>query len=287
MIKKDLLIGAADNYTWDQVRVWVKSSKESGFDGDVILLLYRYAAGGGLVENCQRHGIDVYEISHDPFGNQINHYNGGRDTQAHQMRFFHIWQLLASEDTYKKYDNVIMTDVRDVWFQNNPQDWIKQNPVEYMIASSEGLKYKNEAWGAHNMINGFGNLVYNIAQEWIIYNVGVVAGKAEQIMGLCLTIYNMTVGRYIPSDQSAYNILVNGPMKMLFRKTDHSDNWACQCGTVLDPEKSSYFPVLEEDQPFIAGNKVFSKTTGTPFMMVHQWDRIPELKTMIEEKYSD
>ena len=36
-MEKNLIIGCASGYTWDQLRFWVNSIKKSGFTGDVVL----------------------------------------------------------------------------------------------------------------------------------------------------------------------------------------------------------------------------------------------------------
>src|ERR1700688_3236181 len=117
----DLIIGAADLYNWEQINNWAKSIRMSGFDGDVALLLYRSTESARLdiTENTKPLNIDVYLVEHDNFGRLINHTDRGRDTQSHQMRFFHIWQLLDKQD----FRYVIVTDVRDVIFQDNPTTW--------------------------------------------------------------------------------------------------------------------------------------------------------------------
>jgi hypothetical protein len=291
--KKDLLIGAADLYGWDQIKVWARSIKESGFTGDVILLAYRIQPD--VIENCEKLGIEVYQIGHDSFGQAILHNSRGRDTQAHQMRFFHAWQFLNEGNNWENYTHVMITDVRDVWFQKNPQEWLTPKygvsrldhsfTAQSFIASSEGIKYGDEPWGADNMLNGFGPIVLETAKDWTIYNVGVVVGKSRDMMGLFLTLYNMTVGRYIPSDQSAYNILVNETMPRNFLKTQHSDGWACQCGTVLDPEKAHYVPYLVDTQPRVVNGVVLSMPYEKPFHIVHQWDRVPEIKQIVESKF--
>ena len=34
---KDLIIGGASNYNWDQLKYWVNSIKQTGFEGDIVL----------------------------------------------------------------------------------------------------------------------------------------------------------------------------------------------------------------------------------------------------------
>lgn len=291
--KPDLLIGAADLYDWSKIRVWAESARNSGFTGEIALLTYR--AESDIAENAHKLGIDVYPIGHDPFGRLIDHNIRGRNTQSHQLRFFHAWQLLATDDYWKKFRYIISTDVRDVYFQRNPSDWLTRNQHKLsasdgksLVASSEGIRYKNESWGADNMMNGFGPLVYDVAQEWTIYNVGVVAGVSENVMGLFLTLYNMTHERYIPSDQSAYNILVNQTMNSNFVLTNHTNDWACQCGTVADPNKAQLLQVLDDPQPIIQTDPQIQlcNRDSQAYTIIHQYDRNPTiLRDIVEAKY--
>jgi len=289
---KDLLIGAADLYDWSKINNWARSARESGFTGDIALLTYRVSENVPL--RAKELSIDVYQIDHDPYGQAISHNTQGRNTQSHQMRFFHAWQLLWTDELYKNYNHVIMTDVRDVIFQKNPSEFfilgnktpILNNLTGYrFVASSEAIQYKNEPWGADNMMNGFGPLVWEMAKEWKIYNVGVVAGISRNMMGLFLNLYTMTVGRYIPSDQSAYNILVNLTNADQFYQTGHSDNWAAQLGTTLDPQKSHYDSLLVEVKPMVRDGLVYNQR-GQLFHIVHQWDRVPGLNETINQRYS-
>ena len=84
---KDLLFGAADNYTWSQIKPWAQSIRDSGFDGEVVLLVYRGDTDVIAVE-CEALEINVLNTDSDNWGRTIDHNAGGRDTQSHQMRFF-------------------------------------------------------------------------------------------------------------------------------------------------------------------------------------------------------
>lgn len=287
--KKQLVIGAVDLYSWKDIKVWAHSLRDSGYTGDVVLIGYRIAPD--VIPNCEKLDIQVYQVDYDPYGRLIDHNVRGRNTQSHQMRFFHIWQFLSEENRAYDYNTVLMTDVRDVWFQKNPMEYSAFKPStlfsRQIIASSEGITYEDEFWGKDNLLNGFGPIVYNKMKDEIICNVGVVAGMGEVIMQLCLEIFNLTENRYIPSDQSAYNVLIrlmSQQNKFTVRTHDYSD-WACQCGTMLDPTKVHYTPLLKERIPILSNGVVISHHYNRPFHIVHQWDRVPELKKQLEAKY--
>ena len=104
------------------------------------------------------------------------------------------------------------------------------------------------------------------------------------MMGLFLTLYNMTHQRYIPSDQSAYNILVNDTVPQNFLRTSHGDDWACQCGTVADPTKPHLWPLLDDPAPIVNNTEVVN-ASNVPYTIIHQYDRVPEINKIIEAKY--
>lgn len=281
---KVLLIGASDIYDWSKVKGWVRSVRSTGFTGDIALLTYRITQPEEFIAQCEEYNVNVFSITHDAFGNQINHTAGGRDTQSHQLRFFHAWQLL--QENFDTYDYVIMTDVRDVIFQKNPIDFLKNHINQELIISSEAITFGKEAWNAENLVRGFGPFLLELSKDWTVYNVGVLAGKPSAMKNLFLTLYNSTVGRYIPSDQSAFNVMLReGLLKGRFLHTGHDSNWACQCGTTLDPEKAHYRSVLTEPIPVVKNGLVYN-TNGELFHLVHQYDRVPELKRYIEQLYA-
>lgn len=281
-MKKDLLIGGVDLYNWDKIKVWVESARDSGFTGDIVPLGYRL--GNDVLEMSAKHGVTVYQINYDSFGKPINHGENGRDTQAHQLRFFHAWQLLQTEAD--NYEYVISTDVRDVVFQRNPSVFLRENVTSThpIVISSEGILFENEPWNLQNLIYGFGPIVAESLKSKPAFNVGVLAGKSNDMRQLFLSIYNNTVGRYIPSDQSSFNVILHEGLLNSRIETNHNNNWACQCGVVLDPDKSHYIPSLLEPQPVIKDGLVYN-STGELFYIVHQWDRVPVLNRAIKQKY--
>lgn len=282
---KNLLIGGSDLYDWSKVKTWANSARDAGHNGDIVILAYRIKNQDEYLEEARKLDIDVYQIDYDQYGQPIKHHDKGRDTQSHQMRFFHMWQYLMENHDYKY---VISTDIRDVYFQRNPFEFLNEmlpdiytDPFEHfipkLIASAEGMKYEDEPWGLDNMFRGFGPIVTEYAKPWPIFNVGVMAGPPTMMRDMFFKIYNMTVGRYIPSDQSAYNIFVNMTDKDNFFTATHDAGWVCQCGTALDPEKSHYIPKFQGPRPSIIDGRVYT-SYGEEYYIVHQWDRVPELQ---------
>jgi hypothetical protein len=69
--------------------------------------------------------------------------------------------------------------------------------------------------------------------------------------------------------------------------TTSETGWACQLGTTADPSKlDSFRPFLLELLPKLENDKVVT-STGIEYTIVHQYDRVPEWKKVIEAKYGD
>ena len=72
---------------------------------------------------------------------------------------------------------------------------------------------------------------------------------------------------------------------MLFRSFAMSeDGYAAQLGTTGPQIAGKYEDRLLEKSPILVDNTVCT-SKGIPFAMVHQYDRVPEWKNIIEKKY--
>jgi len=99
----------------------------------------------------------------------------------------------------------------------------------------------------------------------------------------------MSVNRPISIvDQSTFNFMISQePYLSTSVYCRSEDAWACQLGTTADPSKLEQFkPHLLEPLPrFIDGKVTNSK--GKDFTIVHQYDRVPEWRPIIEAKYNE
>lgn len=293
---KDLIIGGASNYTWDQLKYWVNSIRKSGFTGDVAIVGTNLKAD--TIKKLTEEGVIL-----SLYGTQ----NAAGDIEApkngapHVERFFYLWNFL--ENTKDEYINVITTDTRDVVFQSNPSDWLAENLItHFLVASSEGMRYKNEPWNNNNLIESFGPHFYEKMKDNIIYNVGTIAGDFVLVKGLLSFIFHLSVNRPIPIvDQAVYNFILNqDPFKMDTMFTNNSDAWAIQLGAthgaVLsgkgdlgmmmknDPNPSRYFDLYEDNQPVVEDG-IVKTIDGVPYAIVHQYDRVNGLREEIERIY--
>lgn len=291
--RPDILIGAADNFAWKDCRNWVKSALASGFAGEIWIITYRVDADVAI--EAAKLGVNVYPVEHDPYLNPIVHAAKGSPTQAHNLRFYHAWELLARLG-WSKYRCVIMTDLRDVVFQKNPSRYLDvfyndEYVHDFVVAGSEGLKFKDEPWNRQNLMNSYGQNYYDLNKcgEWEAANVGTIAGTAEFMQNIFHTLYSMTEGRSYPSDQSSFNVLIH---KVLgYDASPMHYGWACQAGTTLDPTKSYLWPnvdplqipIIKDGYSYVQESQYRNEQTH---FILHQYDRVPGLKEIIDARYA-
>lgn len=291
---KDLIIGAASNYTWDHIKYWVNSIRRSGFEGDVAIVGTNISKD--TIDRLTQEGVilSLYGTV-DEHGNITSPKSGA----PHVERFFYIWNFL--ETTTEEYGLVVTTDTRDVVFQTNPIKWLEDNlMMESMVAASEGMLYQDEPWNNRNLYEAFGPYFHQKLKDRLIYNVGTIGGGYHAVKGLLSLIFHLSVNRPIPIvDQAVYNfILHQHPFEVDTFFTKNENAWAIQLGTTLEAVQSGageigtmkdkiedYLKLYRDEQPIIEDGIVYN-SKQEKFCIVHQWDRAPSVKQAIDKLYS-
>lgn len=287
---KDIVIGCITNYNWDNIKTWVNSLEQSGFTGEKIMICYdiSYELAGELSTK----GFTVFGFKKNDEAGRLEYAKNGFNICVE--RFGHIAYFLSKLSNKEQYRYVISTDVKDVVFQSNPSEWLEKNLTDKeLCVGSESLRYKDEPWGKQNMYLSYGPIIYEDMQDNTIYNAGTISGKFQSFIDFCQNIALACGGSpaHVPGgggpDQAAMNILLNlKAYKDITLFTRPSSGYAAQLGTTADPrriEKDREF-LLDAEPKFIDGKVCTSE--GKPFTIAHQYDRIPEWKKIIEEKYA-
>lgn len=268
----NLIIGAFTNYNYNQLKPWVESIDECGFTGDKVMIVGD--AAKETIEELEKRDFKIIPMQ------KMN-------IPIHVARFLYIYDYL--KNTYEQYDYVVTTDVKDVYFQTDPFNWMEENfKYECLVVGSESIKYKDESWGNQNLLETFGQYIYDDFKDNEIYNVGTLGGDSEYIKDLVFNIFTSAINRPIPIvDQAVFNVLIQTqPYKNCTYYAKQSDGWACQAGTTVDPSKIEGFrPNLLEAEPYFKDGIVYT-SKDKPFAIVHQYDRVPEWKKFIQEKYN-
>jgi hypothetical protein len=271
MASKSLIIGAFTNYNYNQLKPWVESIDECGFTGDKAMVVGN--ASQETIDELVKRNFIIIPMS---------------DIKApiHVARFLSIYDFL--KNTWQNYSHVVTTDVKDVYFQTNPIVWLELNlKNKKLVAGSEGMRYKDEPWGNENLMQAYGPYVHEQFKNNEIYNVGTIGGVSEYVKDMMFNILFNAINRPIPiCDQAVYNVLIQTqPFKGVTYFAKQLDGWACQAGTTVDPSKiESFRPHLLEPEPKFEDG-IVKTSLGRTFAIVHQYDRVPQWKEHIKQKY--
>ena len=275
-MKENLIIGGCTNYGINELKPWVLSVNEVMPDVTKVMCV-----GNASLETREWLINQDFQLVDMPKAN----------IPVHVLRFLAIYECLRIN--WKDYNLVITTDVKDVYFQTDPFKWLDYHNIgvkdmHQIVAGSESMLYKDEPWGNDNLMQCYGEHIHNIFKNNEIYNVGTLGGSAEYIKDLVFNIFTNATNRPIPIvDQAVYNVLIQTqPYKDITLFAPQSAGWAVQAGTTVDPSKIDMFrPFLTESEPLFEDG-VVKTSKGKPFCIVHQYDRVPEWKKFVMNKYN-
>jgi hypothetical protein len=286
---KDIVIGAITNYDWDKIKYWVNSLESCGFTGTKAMVCYN--VDYDVVSKLTERGFTVFGFKKNDELSRLEYQKS--DFNICLERFVHIWYFLNKLQNKDEYRYIISTDVKDVIFQTNPSEWLEKNIGDKKInVASESIRYRDEDWGKNNLFQSFGPLIFDANQDNIIYNAGTISGEFNTAIDLFSNIFLSCGGspKDVPGgggpDQAALNVLLNmSPYKEITNFAPSESGYAAQLGTTGPQIKEKYGDKLVEPSP-IFEDGIVKTSTGIPFSIVHQYDRVPEWKEIIEKKYS-
>ena len=261
-----IIFGCITKYTPQDIRPYVESIEQSGFKGGKMMLVYDVPQE--TIDYLNSKGWDLY----------------GSELREHIIiqRFIDAYALLGGFMD----ETIIWTDVKDVIFQKDPTDWLEINMKREILAFSESITFKDDDWAVVNAGTSF-PIEWQWLQHLPSYCAGTIVGKGYALKDLFLEIYHWSKTTANPgqlSDQAAYNVLINlNHFKENVQFVDQEQGFVTQLGTVFI-KKDQFGDKLLEPTPIYDGGK-FINQKGEEFCIVHQYDRDPQIKEQIYNKY--
>jgi hypothetical protein len=121
-----------------------------------------------------------------------------------------------------------------------------------------------------------------------VYNVGILAGEADWVRDACFNIYQLSLNRpdWV-ADQAAFNMMVNyHPWVDHIQYANLESAWAINAHVTNKPDQMDEFgPYLLEVRPYM-NDGIVKNAQGVPFVIVHQYDRVPEWQAHFSNKYN-
>ena len=265
--KIDVVISTITKFYPKDIEPWMESLNKSGFSGKRMMIVY----------DVPQETIDyLKENNFDIFQSQLSHH-------LFNQRFRDTAMILENYEC----DRIIWTDIRDVVFQSNPSTWLNKYQEKPIIACSEAVKLGDDDWAQVCAGTSF-KLEWNWLQHEESYCAGSICGDKDYIIPLFHNIFRWGITGENPqqaADQPAYNILIKQQQwkdKVQFVKQE--EGLAVQMGTTFI-KKDFFGDKLMEPTPLITEDGTVTNQNGDPFTIVHQYDRNPQLKQILHNKY--
>lgn len=290
---KTCIIAVSSGYTVEDLKPWAESLRKSGYTGAAAVLLY-----DDNIEIAEYLGeLGIFGFKAENRG--LNHIATQR---------FQDYVHLLKDDYFKDTEYIIHTDIRDVVFQTNPEEWLLENIGDSQIlATSEGVTYRHEDWNGEGIQQNFGLDHYNNMADQETLCSGIIAGKRDTLIHLFnvlfeLSFYTVDIKGF--ADQHYYNLAIRTIYKDVTKIIPADQSWVANLSTLIaiplqSPEWSSgprtvtlsyerfrtgnFLENMKVELPVIQDG-IVSTPNGEPYAIVHQYDRYAPWKTMIYDR---
>ena len=262
-----IILGCITKYKPIDIQPYVESIEDSGYQGRKVMMVYDVP--NDTIDYLKAKGWDLY-------GGKLNQH-------IILQRFIDCYKLLET----MKGEIVIWTDVKDVIFQKDPSTWIEKNKKKPIMSFSECITFKDDEWAVTYAVTSF-PMEWEWLQNKTSYCAGTIVADSEYLKDLFIDIYRWsltTSNQGQLSDQAAYNVLINlSQFKDIVQKVEQEEGFVTQLGTVW-VKKDHFGDKLLEPTPKLGIDGKLVNQKGDTFVIVHQYDRDPELKEQIIQKY--
>jgi tetratricopeptide (TPR) repeat protein len=263
---RNLVMGLAAGYCRAQVEPFVCSLRRSGYAGDIVLFVTKPDEDLKALFRQYRVTCEPWKGVSPPFDMMLG-------------RFFHYYEFLAQLDAAgQSYDFVLISDVRDVFFQRDPFLPEPQGEVLAFLEDKSqtlGTCPYNSAW--IRAVAGDSELA-KLANERIACagtTLGSWTGIIEYLIVMRIFALEYSVARDLVQgvDQGMHNLLVR---RNLLR----------DCRTVENGERVFTLHYVPKDELHITSRNEVACNNGQLPAVIHQYDRHPQLRELVGRLYA-
>lgn len=273
----DLVLGLASGYKWLSLAPFVKSLRQTGFDGNIVLFVGNCPQG--TLRAIRKEGVTTIQVGatypyHSELAASLPFDPSFFDHAAPHVKRYVMYKLFVSKNA-GRYARIFLTDVKDVVFQKRPFDFdwhgadicfFQEEATRTIADCTLNSKWIEMPFGA--------SALSAIANQPIICS-GTTLGKTPAINSYLDAMLEYMVAHNITQvggDQGVHNQLVYSrgfPGMRLFANED---------GPVL---------TLAMRRPKITfdGNGNVTNTAGLTPNVVHQYDRFTEIIDRVNARY--
>ena len=280
-MKSKLILSNAKGYKLDDVKNWILSAVAHKTDYDVGLIMAD--ENREIIDFCEFQGVHVF-----PYWT-VEHKTG-------QDYFYGRCKLVSKAcRSLNDVDYVLLTDVRDVIFQEDPfPKYISKLGDKDAVLSSENILISNEPWNQNVLFQLFGGDACDRIRDHDVINSGVIFGRPKFLADINLLMYDIThclTGEKI-RDQAALQYLYHS-VEMIHEKCIVSDgnDFIATHLAVAGPTKFyddwNFRHNLKSGHVIMDTDKVLcTHPDGQVYSIIHQYNRCEDWNRLINQKYA-
>ena len=264
-MRKNLLIGAITNYTWDDIAPFFNSYIQAGFE-NCECVMFTGNMPEATLDKMRSYGVNVQPIPEKLLSGRIINIR---------------WKIYANflKNNTDKYNMVLTADIRDVFFQSDLFQHYDPDKSFLGVALEDWPIYRDQIYNSRWIIDAYGDDVYQKIKDEMIICVGTVWGKAEEFLK-----YSQIMSDILNSEWAAQlNVIEQGVGNYIIY---HDKMFA----DVLSPSTNADGYVMtigltdsKDIHTDSAGNVLNGK--GEIASVVHQYDRKPAVIDIVVRKY--
>ncbi len=261
---RNLVVGTATNYGKREIAPFVTSLRRTGFNGDIILFVTEVDPPAKQFLAEQRVRLERWDGMFLPFDVQLGRF----------VTYYNFLARLSLETSHHSYDWIFLTDVRDVFFQQDPFSPEPETDVLVFLEDESkclGSCNFNSAW----IRSAFGEpMLAKMAAQRISCS-GTVLGSWHGILEYLLIMQILTThtareARFLKGvDQGIHNVVVH---EKLLRS----------CSAVPNGERVLTLGYVPEKDVQITSNGKIADRKGRISQVIHQFDRHPKLVELVQ-----
>lgn len=261
--KKNLIIGTITNYDWNTIAPFIASYVKSSFENcDLIIFVYNITKS--TITKIKSFGVIVYEVPEKYRYKQVINFR---------------WKIYEDflTSNINKYNLVLSTDLRDVFFQNDFFKYYDYNRSFLGVALEDGNLSQpiNQKW----LIDAYGQDLYDEIKNQRIICVGTVWGTIDKLIEFSKVMWEILDSQWslrlhvIEQAVANYIIYHDKMFNDCLIKSENKDGLLMTIG--LTKEENIFFDL---DDNLVNGN-------GKIAAVIHQYDRKPQIIKKIMNKY--
>lgn len=292
----NLILGAAAGYTPDKIRLFVQSLARVGFRGRLVLFVYRgqleavqalvreraptldvelvpirgIREHAKFVRSCYKRLFELMPAEQLPgLKRRMLRFQG----MPHVSRYFHYEDYLGA---HGEYTHVLLSDVRDVVFQDDPFRGVAQGL--YLGMESQALTIATEPFDRDWMLDAYGEAMLQRIGDRQVSCSGVTLGDAVSMKAYIHQVL-----------QEAMRLPFSKMKTRIYDQAFHNKLLYCgELGAVslCQPLQSLIATVgcLDASQFVLSDDGMLLNEDGQAVPIVHQYDRHPVLVNAFEAR---